>query len=178
MNGEITDAEHHMNSLSFPAYLDSLQYTDDLSPPERIPPSPGMDSNAETVLAIEPEPTCTSPSPFVRQLASRSHHTGSQLLAKNAGGTRKSAMAAVSEVHLDASAGGCNFVLLPQAALDRGDRISHSTGVELIQHLLAWLKSIGHATGPDASPTLQSAEERLRAMLGADDQESTHSAVS
>lgn len=176
MDDEITDAEHHMHQLSFQRYLDSLQYSDNELPPGRIPPSPGMDSNAETVLAIGPEPT--SPPPFVRQFASRSHHTGSQLLAKNAGGTRKSAVVGVSEVHLDASAGGCNFDLLPQAALDRGDPISHYTGVEFIQHLLGWLKSIGHVAGPDASPTLQSAEERLRAMLNADDQESTHSAVS
>ncbi|CAG8900354.1 unnamed protein product [Penicillium egyptiacum] len=174
----------HMHPFSFHRYLENLRQTASMQernptpgqatqgqPP---PVPPGMDSEAETVLAIAPD---TAPSsPFIREFASRPKHSGRDLLGKNAtagsGEQQSSQMATpavVSEVHLEAiandgSSAESNIIPLPASSGDGPPAIG-SSGPEIIQSLLGWLKWTATIAGPEYSPALQSAEDRLRAML-------------
>jgi hypothetical protein len=174
------EAGPDMHPFSFHRYLENLRHTASMlengSPQGQLvsPPSPGMNSDAETVLAIGPEPVASVP--YVREYSSKPRHTGSQLLAKNSDATRQSAMATaavVSEVHLDASADEGDVEVLPKAALDGDGLASNNIGLEMVQQLLGWLKWSAHVAGPGSDLALQSAEGRLRAMLRADIEDST-----
>ncbi|KAJ5795241.1 hypothetical protein N7457_001840 [Penicillium paradoxum] len=165
-----------MHPFSFHRYLENLRHTSmmeqNAGQRQSDPPrSPGMNSEAETVFPI----TEAVPTPFTREFASKPKHNGCDLLAKNASGTGEQSSsqmvtpAVVSEVHLDASADdgiSTENSLLPQAALG-GDSPSTigTSGPEIIQSLLGWLKWAANMSGSDASPALLSAEDRLRAML-------------
>ena len=165
------DTTLDMHPFSFHRYLENLRHTasmlQDSGRRPGSPRSPGMNSDAETVFAIALDPV--SSTPLVREFASRPNHTGSQLLAKNAT-TRESNMvtaAVVSEVHLDASADEGEAELLPKAALVTDGPDADHHGPEIVQQLLGWLNFTARAAG-DSAPSLQSAEERLRATLRAD----------
>ncbi|KAJ5462678.1 hypothetical protein N7475_007622 [Penicillium sp. IBT 31633x] len=178
------DLARDMYPFSFHRYLENLRHTESMmeqndAPGQQIqrqsnpPRSPGMDSEAETVLAIGSENV--SSTPFTRDFVSRPKHSGCDLLAKNAAsnsGQQKSSQmatpAVVSEVHLAARAddgSAAEHSLLPNPALARDGSVAGSTGPEIIQSLLGWLKWTANVTGPDSRPALQSAEDRLRAML-------------
>ncbi|CAG7981555.1 unnamed protein product [Penicillium salamii] len=166
------DTAPDMHPFSFHRYLENLRHTASMlegsSHRPASPRSPGMNSDAETVFAIGPDPV--SSTPLVREFASRPNHTGSQLLAKNAA-TRDSNMvtaAVVSEVHLDASADEGETDHLPKPALMVDGPAVVQNGPEVVQQLLGWLNFTARVAGPDSAPSLQSAEERLRATLRAD----------
>lgn len=172
-----------MHPFSFHRYLENLRHTASMlengnGPRPGSPRSPGMNSDAETVFAIGPEPAASTP--LVREFASRPNHTGSQLLAKNAGAARQSNMATaavVSEVHLDASADGGEPDLLPKAALAVDGSAFGYNGPELVHQLLGWLNLTARVAGSAAEPSLLSAEDRLRAMLRADNEDQTVAAT-
>jgi hypothetical protein len=184
---ENIDAARDMHPFSFHRYLENLRHTASLLDGARQgqdhpPRSPGMDSEAETVFAIGPEPASVS-TPFVREFTSRPNHTGRELLAGNdvRTGVRASRMATsavVSEVHLDASAddGSSDLELLSRAALDV-DAAAYGSGPEIIQSMLGWLNWTVRVSGPDSCPALQSAEDRLRAMLDRTGNETSSSTV-
>ncbi|KAJ5851401.1 uncharacterized protein N7529_010786 [Penicillium soppii] len=187
VDGDDMDAGLDMHPFSFYRYLENLRTASVLENgwPQQgqahshSPRSPGMDSEAETVFAIRPEPVSVPSTPFVREFASRPNHTGCDLLAKNAAGTgRRSSVlmatpAVVSEVHLDASAdeGSSELDLLPGAALS-SERAASGSGSEIVQSLLDWLNWTPRVAGPASTPVLQSAEGRLRAMLRVESVES------
>jgi hypothetical protein len=112
--------------------------------------------------------------PLTREIASRPKNGGRDLLAKSAVASNMAQQvpniatpALVSEVHLDARADGrsCNEPdLPPKASLDDAS-VMRTPGLELVQSLLGWLKWTAGIAGPDSRPALQSAEDRLRAML-------------
>jgi hypothetical protein len=172
---ENIDAGRDMHPFSFHRYLENLRHTASFLDESRrgqthSPRSPGMDSEAETVLAVGHEPI-SLPTPFKREFASRPNHTGREFLARNVAGTnlqasRMATSAVVSEVHLDARAdeGSLDLEPLPRAALET-DGAPYGSGSEIIHSLLGWLNWTVRVAGPDSSPALQSAESRLRAML-------------
>ncbi|KAJ5362800.1 hypothetical protein N7541_003644 [Penicillium brevicompactum] len=173
-----------MHPFSFHRYLENLRHTASMmengtGPRPGSPRSPGMNSDAETVFAIGAVPAASTP--LVREFASRPNHTGSQLLAKNAGAARKSNMATaavVSEVHLDASADGGEPDLLPKAALASDGSASDYHRTELVHQLLGWLNLTARVAGSDAESSSPSAEDRLRAMLRVDNEDPTVAATS
>ncbi|CDM29683.1 hypothetical protein CBS147339_8558 [Penicillium roqueforti] len=171
-----TDSAQDMHPFSFHRYLENLRHTasmqeqsgtlDQITQQPHSPFSPGMDSAAETIVPIAPVIPAT---PFTREFASRPKHNGRDLLAKNApagSGKQQSYQmatpAVVSEVHLEAIAndGSSESNILPQSALG-----GESSGPEITQSLIGWLKWAATIAGPESSPALQSAESRLRAML-------------
>jgi hypothetical protein len=184
------DPARDMHPFSFHRYLENLRQTasmqgqnDTSGPTTQGQPtlSPGMESQAGTVLAIAPE---TIPStPFTREFASRPKHSGRDLLAKNAAGgdqqrsSQVATPALVTEVHLEAIANDGSFAesdIPPQVGLGGdGSPAVGSSGPEIIHSLLAWLKWTAGIAGPESSPALQSAESRLRAMLGSEGASST-----
>lgn len=180
LDEENVDPGRDMHPFSFHRYLENLRHTASMlengSPRQgqpHPPRSPGMNSEAETVLAIGSEFVPVPSTPFVREIASRPNHTGCELLAKNAAGTGRqqsshmTTPSVVSEVHLDAMAdeASSELDLLSKPALDADGATPYGSGPEIIQSLLGWLNWTVRFAGPDSSPALQSAEGRLRAML-------------
>lgn len=191
------DPARDMHPFSFHRYLENLRHTASIleqngapgQPTQRQPHSPlspAMASEVETVLAIEPENIASTP--FTREFASRPNHSGRDLLAKNVSagsGEQKSSQmatsAVVSEVHLEVIAhdGSSNEPnILPQLAV-AGDALpdAGSSGPEIIQSFLGWLKWTATIAGPESSPALESAEGRLRAMLDRSGNEAVPSTV-
>lgn len=180
------DPARDMNPFSFHRYLENLRQTASIleqngtSSPTTFrqpnsPLSPTMASEVETVFAIPPE--TISSTPFTREFASKPKHSGRDLLAKIDAASRgeqhssqMSTPAVVSEVHLEAIANdgsSAEFNILPQPALGSygsSDNME-SSGPEIIQSLLGWLRWTASIAEPESSPALQSAEGRLRAML-------------
>ncbi|CAI7617086.1 unnamed protein product [Penicillium palitans] len=179
------DPARDIHPFSFHRYLENLRHTASMLEQNgasgqttqrqpHSPLSPTMASEVETVLAIVPETTASTP--FTRQFASRPKHNGRDLLAKNAaaasGGQQSSQMATpavVSEVHLEVIASDGSSTdpnILPQPAL-AGDGLPDTgrSSPEIIQSLLGWLKWTASIAGPESNPALESAEGRLRAML-------------
>ncbi|KAJ5197531.1 hypothetical protein N7449_008010 [Penicillium cf. viridicatum] len=191
------DLARDMHPFSFHRYLENLRHTASMleqngAPGQTTlrqphsPLSPAMASEAETVLAIAPETIASTP--FTREFASRPKHSGRDLLAKNAaagsGKQQSSQMATpavVSEVHLEVIANDGSSTepnILPQPALaGDGLRDAGSSGPEIIQSLLGWLKWTASIAGPESSPALESAEGRLRAMLDRSGNEAAPSTV-
>ncbi|KAJ5517766.1 hypothetical protein N7453_000188 [Penicillium expansum] len=179
------DPARDMNPFSFHRYLENLRQTASVleqngtSSPTTFrqpnsPLSPTMASEVETVFAIPPE--TISSTPFTREFTSKPKHSGRDLLAKNDAASRgeqhssqMSTPAVVSEVHLEAIANdgsSAEFNILPQPALGSyGSSDMESSGPEIIQSLLGWLRWTASIAEPESSPALQSAEGRLRAML-------------
>ncbi|KAF4764337.1 hypothetical protein HAV15_000169 [Penicillium sp. str.  len=191
------DPARDMHPFSFHRYLENLRHTASIleqngAPGQttqrqpRSPLSPAMASEVETVLAIEPENIASTP--FTREFASRPNHSGRDLLATNvsagSGEQQSSQMATsavVSEVHLEVIAhdGSSNESnILPQPAV-AGDGLpdAGSSGPEIIQSFLGWLKWTATIAGPESSPALESAEGRLRAMLDRSGNEAVPSTV-
>ncbi|KAJ5958116.1 uncharacterized protein N7479_005266 [Penicillium vulpinum] len=188
------DPTRDIYPFSFHRYLENLRQTASMleqnSTPSQTtqgqshsPRSLGKNSEIEPVLAIGPE-TPISPIPFTREFASRPKHSGCDLLAKNAatgsGEQQLSQMATpavVSEVHLEAIANdgsSAEFNTLPPPTLGTDSSpTTGSAGPEIIQSLLGWLKWTASIAGPESSPALQSAEDRLRAMLDRSGNEDT-----
>lgn len=191
------DPARDMHPFSFHRYLENLRHTASMqeqSPTSgqttqrqpHSPLSPGMDSESEPVFAIGSE--TISSTPFTREFASRPRHSGRDLLAKNAAtgngeqqSSRMATPAVVSEVHLEAIANDGSSAesnILPQPALrSDGSPAIGSSGPEIIQSLVGWLKWTTTIAGPESSPALQSAEGRLRAMLYRTENEAAPSTV-
>lgn len=174
------DSSGDMHPFSFHRYLENLRHTasmmeqDGRSGHRRpgSPRSPGMDSEAETVFPI----TEAVPTPFTREFTSVPRHGGCDLLAKNAAGageqgsSQMATSAVVSEVYLEVGADDgvtAEYSLLPAPALgDYGSSGMGSSGPEIIQSLLGWIRWAVSFAEPSPDPGLLSAEDRLRAMLG------------
>ncbi|KGO63531.1 hypothetical protein PITC_049130 [Penicillium italicum] len=174
-----------MNPFSFHRYLENLRQTASTFEQNGTsgqttqrqlltPSSPGMDSEEETVLAISPKSVPLAP--FSREFASRPKHSGCYLLAKktaaSSGEQQSSQMATpavVSEFHLEAIANdgsSAGSIVLPQPSLSGdGSPGTGSSSLEIIQSLLGWLKWTATIAGPESTPALRTAEDRLRAML-------------
>ncbi|KAJ5837034.1 hypothetical protein N7447_003060 [Penicillium robsamsonii] len=177
------DPAGDMHPFSFHRYLENLRQTASMleqngtsaqTTQRGLPPlSPNMATEAEAVSPISPK--TISSTPFTREFASRPKHSGRDLLAKNAAGNREqrpshmATPAVVSEVHLEATANDGSSAesnLLSQSNLDgEGSPAVGNSGPEIIQSLLGWLKWTASIAGPESSPSLESAESRLRAML-------------
>lgn len=191
------DPTRDIHPFSFHRYLENLRHTASMLEQNgasgqttqrqpHSPLSPDMASEVETVLAIVPETTASTP--FTRQFTSRPKHNGRDLLAKNAaaasGGQQSSQMATpavVSEVHLEVIASDGSSTdpnILPQPAL-AGDGLPGTgrSSPEIIQSLLGWLKWTASIAGPESNPALESAEGRLRAMLDRSGNEAVPSTV-
>ncbi|KAJ5941609.1 hypothetical protein N7516_001777 [Penicillium verrucosum] len=179
------DPARDMHPFSFHRYLENLRHTASMLEQNGAPAqstqrqphsllSPVMASEAEPGLAISPEIVASTP--LTREFASRPRHSGRDLLAKNSAAgsgqhhsSKMATPAVVSEVHLEVIANDGSSAesnILPQPAL-AGDGLpdAGSSGPEIIQSLLGWLKWTATIAGPESSPALESAEGRLRAML-------------
>jgi hypothetical protein len=178
-NLNLPDADRDMHPFSFHRYLENLRHTDSILEqdganarlPQREterPCSPGMNSQAETVLAVREVP-------IAREFVSRPKGSGRDLLAGTVSGVgeRRSVNmatpAVVSEVYLAASAddrASGDSGILSQTAVG-GDGVAGTgySSSEIIHSLLSWLKWSSDIVGPDSNPALQSAEDQLRAML-------------
>ncbi|KAJ9482770.1 hypothetical protein VN97_g10648 [Penicillium thymicola] len=191
------DPARDMHPFSFHRYLENLRHTASMLEQNGAPAqttqrqphsllSPAMASEAEPGLAISPEIIASTP--LTREFASRPKHSGRDLLAKNAAaGSREqhwskmATPAVVSEVHLEVIANDGSSAesnILPPSAL-AGDGLpdAGSSGPEILQSLLGWLKWTATIAGPESSPALESAEGRLRAMLDRSGNEAVPSTV-
>ncbi|KAJ5398517.1 hypothetical protein N7465_009006 [Penicillium sp. CMV-2018d] len=191
------DPARDMHPFSFHRYLENLRHTASMlerngasgqttQRQPHSPLSPAMADEVETVLAIVPD--TISSTPFTREFASRPKRSGRDLLAKNSAagsGEQQSCQmatpAVVSEVHLEVIANDGSSAesnILPQPALG-GDGLpdTGNSGPEIIQSLLGWLKWTATIARPESSPALESAEDRLRAMLDRSGNEAVPSSV-
>lgn len=191
------DLARDMHPFSFHRYLENLRHTASMLEQNgasgqatqrqpHSPLSPAMASEVETVLAIAPENIASTP--FTREFTSRPKHSGRDLLAKNAtaGSGKQNSFqmatpAVVSEVHLQVIANDGSSTepnIFPQPSL-AGDGLPEagSSGLEIIQSLLGWLKWTASIAGPESSPALESAEGQLRAMLDRSGNEAVPSTV-
>ncbi|KAJ5146451.1 uncharacterized protein N7515_001015 [Penicillium bovifimosum] len=171
LNMDLPDAARDMHPFSFHRYLETLRHTASMGDgadrlPQREmerPRSPGMNSQAETVLAVREVP-------LAREFVSRPRGSGRDLLAGTVCGEGRSVNmatpAVVSEVYLAASADDrvSGDSGLAQTASSDGAGMGRSS-TEIIHSLLGWLKWSSDIVGTRSSPALQSAEDKLRAML-------------
>jgi hypothetical protein len=176
----MADTGQDMHPFSFHRYWENLRLTASMleqnaasQQPGTAPPdsliSPGMNSQPEVSIDMGLDTV-----PFTREIASRPKNCGRDLLAKNVVASNMAQQvpniatpALVSEIHLDARAGGRSSNephILPKASLD-GAQAMGTPAPELVQSLLGWLRWTAGLAGPDSRPALQSAEGRLRAML-------------
>ncbi|KAJ5563016.1 hypothetical protein N7461_001777 [Penicillium sp. DV-2018c] len=206
MNMNLPDVGLDMHPFSFHRYLETLRHTAsimedgdgaehehshssqrEMDMEIRRPRSPGMNSQAETVLAIR------EIAPLAREIVARPRPKGSgrDLLGGigsgsgsggEGGSVNMATPAVVSEVYLAASAddlvSGDSGGLAPTAVDGHGTPgigVGYSSS-EIIHSLLGWLKWRSGIVGTGSSPALLSAEGRLRAMLDRVEGRGVHSA--
>ncbi|KAJ5191537.1 uncharacterized protein N7498_010522 [Penicillium cinerascens] len=130
-------------------------------------------SSSATVAAYMNAPELdVAPLPASREFVSRPKNTGRNLLAKNnTSGLEDHSSpdiftpAVVSEVRLDAQAGGRNADTHPSVLSMDPYESSGNRAPEIVRSLISWLRWTARVAGPESHPALQSAEGRLRAML-------------
>ncbi|CEJ60371.1 hypothetical protein PMG11_08948 [Penicillium brasilianum] len=173
------DTGRDMHPFSFYRYLENLRHA--ASTLER---NGGRSSLVATQSAIrngqsgEVANLERNTLPAIREFPSGPKNSSRDLLGKHnpsglAGQSSQdiATPAMVSEIHFEAQADDQHTVAEPRIAVDgtsfggiqASDRWNTS---DVVQSLLGWLRWTTRVVEPDSRPALQSAEDRLRAMLG------------
>lgn len=187
----LVDAGGNLHPFSFYRYLESFQQAASVmerngagNPGSSTQPNitrvPVTDTRVRAVRQAE-----VPDLPATREIASRPKNTARHLLAKTAVPSQRSPQprdiatpAVLSEVHLDAQAEGrhVDFDTRHLSAI-RPSTSGHSTSdvwhpPEALRLLLGWLRWSARMPGSEPRDTLESAECRLRTMLGRSAEES------
>lgn len=179
----LVEAGRDMHPFSFYRYLENLRQA--ASTLERngatasdSSAQPNASSSVTVAGYVNAPELDVAPLPASREFVSRPKNSGRDLLAKNniSGQEDHSSPdivtpAVVSEVRLNAGAGGINAdtdpsVLSMDPYESSGNRVPDSwQAPEVVRSLISWLRWTARVAGPESHPALQSAESRLRAML-------------
>ncbi|KAJ5381484.1 uncharacterized protein N7496_003912 [Penicillium cataractarum] len=168
------DTGRDMHPFSFYRYLENLRHA--ASALERnSSPTSLMATQSTTVNGASLE---RGTLPAIREFPSGPKNSSRDLLGKHkpSGGAGQPSQdiatpAMVSEVHFEARADDQYTIAEPRVTTDAtdlsGTHASDSWNTsDVVQFLLGWLKWTTRVVEPDSRPALQSAEDRLRAMLG------------
>jgi hypothetical protein len=175
------DTGRDMHPFSFYRYLENLRHA--ASALERNGGSTSLMAAQSAIMNREPVPTADaerSMLPTIREFPSGPKNSSRDLLGKHkpsghAGQNSRdiSTPAMVSEVHFDARADDQHAAAaaMPGPAVDGTDSGTSPTSAgwntpDVVQSLLGWLRWTTRIVEPESRPALQSAEDRLRAMLG------------
>ncbi|KAJ5689327.1 hypothetical protein N7462_003719 [Penicillium macrosclerotiorum] len=177
---DLMDTGRDMHLFSFHRYLENLRHT--ASTLERS----GASASRATLVANDAQPASSSlqldsatsmeqPAfTLTRELTSGPKQSGRDLLAKqdiSDPANKQSPVATpalVSEIHLNARTGDQQMTS-SSCQLNAGTPNPYDNEAwwnpEVVQSLLGWLRWTTRAVGPESRPVVQSAEDRLRAML-------------
>lgn len=167
------DTGRDMHPFSFYRYLDNVRHA-----------ATALERNGGSTSIVAAQSAMTSGQPFlaaagdrgtlpvIREFPSGPTNSSRDLLGKHESSRRAGQVsqdvatpAIVSEVHFDAQADD-QLTAEPRLATNVGGSTSDGWNTsDMVQSLLGWLKWTSRVVQPDSRPALQSAEDRLRAML-------------
>lgn len=171
----IMDLERDMHPFSFYRYLENLRQASSTLEGNGTGPRPIQSQpNAMNDISDTAPESGAGPRPTTREFVTRPKNTSRNFLAKQVATQIDPSQdivtpAVVSEVHLDAQfEGKANLIKKHTSpAMIPAHDVSGQTwqAPELLRSLIGWLKWTARVAGPESEPALQSAEDRLRAML-------------
>jgi hypothetical protein len=170
------DTGRDMHPFSFYRYLENLRHA--ASALERNGGSTSIMAAQSAIMNGQSAPAAgveRDTLPVIREFPSGPKNSSRDLLGKQkpSGNSGQSSQdiatpAIISEFHFDARADDQHIAAEPR--LDANACGSSTSGAwntsDVVQSLLGWLKWTTRVVEPDSRPALQSAEDRLRAMLG------------
>ncbi|KAJ5906698.1 uncharacterized protein N7473_003614 [Penicillium subrubescens] len=179
----VMDTSRDMHPFSFYRYLENLRHA--ASALERNGGSTSimaaqsaiMNGQSASATGLERDAL-----PVIREFPTGPKNSSRDLLGKHqpSGNSGQSSQdiatpAIISEVHFDARADDQHIATEPRLGGRASGRSTPDTWntSDVVQSLLGWLKWTTRVVEPDSRPALQSAEDRLRAMLGRADDENT-----